>query len=277
MKKIYDFARKPAARTYTLADLRALKGSGKRLSMCNPANATEIKACVDAGIDVLTVWDDQVEEARRIAPTHFIGTGTTWRQYHTTDEILSAAITSMEQGADMVYTLRSLDVVESLAREGIPVQGHLGLVPTYSMWAGGLRAFGRTADEALELYRAMKRFEAAGGFAMEVECVAEEALAMINDKTSVVTFSLGSGNAGDAIFLFMGDICGEEGETATPPKHAHAFGNLKPLHERLYAERVAALKAFHGEVTAKNFPYPAQSITMRDGEADKLAEALDKA
>lgn len=276
MKRIYDFARQPASRDITLDDLQALKTNGKRVSMCNPANPTEIQACVDAGIDVLTVWDDQVEIAREIAPTTFIGTGTTWRQYHSTDEIFSAAVRNMEQGADMFYTLRSLDVVERLARERIPVQGHLGLIPTYSMWHGGLRAFGRTADEAMELFRDIKRFEDAGGFAMEVECVAEEALQMMNDKTSVVTFSLGSGNAGDGIFLFMSDICGEDSEEDNPPKHAHAFGNLKPLQEQMYAERVAALKAFHSEVTAKNFPYAANSITMRDGEAQKLAEALDK-
>jgi len=273
MRNIYDFARKPAQRNYTIDDLRALKGSDTRLSMCNPANATEIQACVDAGIDVLTCWDDQVVEAREIAPTTFMGTGTTWRQYHTTDEILRAAITSMEQGADMFYTLRSLDVVETLAKEGIPVQGHIGLIPTTSLWTGGLRAFGRTAEEAMSLYRDFKRLEDAGAMAAEVECVAEEALRAINTKTSIVTFSLGSGNAGDAIFLFMSDICGED---PNPPKHAHAFRDLKPLHEQIYAERVAALKEFHAETRAKNFPYKAQTITMRDGEEEKLLEALDK-
>ena len=44
----------------------------------------------------------------------------------------------------------------------------------------------------------------------------------------------------------------------------------------MYAERVDALKAFQSEVTSHNFPYPAQSITMKDGELDKLNEALDK-
>lgn len=48
MKRIYDSGRSPAQRNYTVADLKALKGSGKTLSMCNPANATEIQACVDA-------------------------------------------------------------------------------------------------------------------------------------------------------------------------------------------------------------------------------------
>lgn len=273
MKQIYSFARKPATRNYTIDDLRALKGTDTRLSMCNPANATEIRACVEAGIDVLTVWDNQVAEAREIAPSHFIGTGSTWGQYTTNEDILRAAITMMEQGADMFYTLRGLDTIEMLAKEGIPVQGHIGLIPTKSLWTGGLRAFGRTAKEAMSLYQDFKRLEDAGAFAAEVECVAEEAMTMINGKTSIVTFSLGSGNAGDAIFLFVSDICGED---ENPPKHAHAFRDLKPLHAQLYRERVAALSEFHQETRALKFPYREQSTFMREGEAEKLAEALDK-
>lgn len=273
MKQIYDFARKPAQRNYTIDDLRALKGSGQRLTMCNPANATEIRACVEAGIDLLTVWDSQMEEARRIAPTHFMGTAMTWSQYATPDEILRAAIRCMEQGADMYYTLRSYDIVEMLAKEGIPVQGHIGLVPTFSVWSGGLRAFGRTAEEAMQIYQAFRRYEDAGCFAVEIECVAEETLRLINQRTSIVTFSLGSGNAGDAIFVFVSDLCGE---SENPPKHAHAFGNLAPLHEQMYRERVAALKQFHEESRALKFPYAAQSTYMHAGEEEKFLEALDK-
>jgi 3-methyl-2-oxobutanoate hydroxymethyltransferase len=160
-----------------------------------------------------------------------------------------------------------------LAKEGIPVQGHMGLVPSLSIWSGGLRAFGRTAEEALQIHQTFKRYEDAGCFAVEIECVAEQTLRHLNEKTSIVTFSLGSGNAGDAIFLFMSDICGE---SVDPPQHAHAFGDLAPLHQQMYRQRVAALQAFHAEVTALNFPYAEQSIDMRPGEEDKLLEALDK-
>ena len=41
-------------------------------------------------------------------------------------------------------------------------------------------------------------------------------------------------------------------------------------------ERVTALKAFHDEVTAQNFPYPETNIAMHPGEKDKFLEALDK-
>ena len=114
------------------------------------------------------------------------------------------------------------------------------------------------------------------GARIEVECIAEEVLPAVNEKTSIVTFSLGSDNAGDAVFLFMADICGEASEEDSPPKHAHAFGNLGRLHKQMYEERVTALKAFHGVVTARNFPYPEQSFTMHPDDEEKFLEALDK-
>lgn len=276
MKRIYDFGRRPAERNYTVADLKALKGSGNKLSMSNPKDATEIQACIDAGIDLMVVWDSQLEEARRLAPRHFMGIGSTWAQFGTPDEILGHAVDLMGKGGDMYYTLRSYDMIEMLAREGIPVQSHIGLIPTFSHWCGGLRGWGRSADEAIEIYRRLKRMEDAGVFAVEVECIAEEVLQAVNDKTSIVTFSLGSGNAGDAIMMFVADICGEDSEEATPPKHAHAFGDLGRLHKQMYEERVTALKAFHDAVTAKNFPYPETCISMHPDEKGKFLEALDK-
>ncbi len=277
MKRIYDFSRSPAKRNYTVADLQALKGSDKKLSMSNPANATELRACLDAGIDLLVVWAEQIEEVRQIAPHHFMGVGSTWSQFGTANEILDHAFDMMRKGGDMYYTLRSYDVMEMLAKEGIPVQSHIGLIPTFSHWCGGLRGWGRSADEAMEIYRTLKRMEDVGVFAVEAECIAEEVLEAVNDKTSIVTFSLGSGNAGDAIMMFVADICGEASEEDSPPKHAYAFGDLGRLHKQMYEERVAALKAFHSEVTAKNFPYPEQNITMHPNEKEKFLEALDKA
>ena len=277
MKRIYDFSRNPATRNYTVADLKALKGSGKTLSMANPANNDEIRACVEAGIDLFVVGTDQLEDVRTLAPSHFTGVGSTWAQFGTNDEILADAIQAMRRGGDMYYTLRSFEAMEMLAREGVPVQSHIGLIPTFSHYCGGLRAWGHTADEAMNIFKTLKRMEDVGVFAVEVECVAEEVLAAINEKTSVVTFSLGSGMAGDVIFSFCADICGEPSEEDKPPKHAYAFGNVGRLHKQIHEERVAALSQFHNEVIAQNFPYPETNIQMHPEEKDKFLEALDKA
>ncbi|MBO9444693.1 3-methyl-2-oxobutanoate hydroxymethyltransferase [Ruegeria sp. R14_0] len=276
MKRIYDFSRNPAHRNYTVADLKNLKGSGRTLSMANPANNEELRACVEAGIDLFVVGADQMADVRQIAPNHFTGAGSTWAQFGSDDEIVAHAYETMRNGADMYYTLRSLDVMERMAKDGIPVQSHIGLIPTFSHHCGGLRAWGRTADEAMKVYETLKRMEDVGVFAVEVECLAEEVLAAVNQKTTVVTFSLGSGNAGDAIFSFVADICGEASEEDKPPKHAYAFGNVGRLHKQIHEERVDALSQFHSEVTARNFPYPETNIGMRDGEHAKFLEALDK-
>lgn len=273
MRQIYGFNRQPAQRNYTIHDLKQLKQTGQRLTMVNPANATEMQACVDAGIDLLTVWDRDLSLCREIAPNHFTVAGMNWSDHHTKDDILRHAISTMEAGADMYFTNRSYDVIEMLAKEMVPVQTHVGLVPTFSTWGGGLRAHCRTADEAMELYRTYKRLEEVGCVAVEIECVAEETLNILNNRTSIVNIGIGAGNAGDVVFLFMSDICGE---SANAPRHAHAFGNLAPLHEQMYKERVEALQKFHAATTAKQFPYAAQSITMHENEEQKLLEALDK-
>ena len=276
MKRIYDFSRKPAARNYTISDLQALKHAGRKLTMTNPVNPEEITACRDAGIDLFVCGIDQIDDVRRIAPSHFTGLGSTWAQFGSNDEILADAFEAMRRGGDIYYTLRSYDAMEMLSREGIPVQSHIGLIPTFSHYCGGLRGWGRKANEALKIFETLKRMEDVGVLAVEAECIAEEVLKAVNLKTSIVTFSLGSGMAGDVIMSFVADICGEASEEEKPPKHAHAFGNVGRLHKQIHDERVAALSAFQSEVTIGNFPYPQTNISMHEGEKEKFMEALDK-
>ena len=276
MKRIYEFARKPAIRNYTILDLQDLKVTGKKLSMANPSNANEIRACKEAGIDLFVVGMDQIDDVRSIAPTHFTRVGSRWAQFDSNEELLADAFEAMRRGADMYYTLRSLNAIEMMTREGIPVQSHIGLIPTFSHYCGGLRGWGRKADAALKIFETLTRMEDVGVIAVEAECIAEEVLEAVNKKTSIVTFSLGSGMAGDVIMSFVADICGEASEEDKPPKHAHAFGNVGRLHKQIHEERVAALGQFHSEVVAGNFPYQQTNISMHEGERDKFLEALDK-
>ena len=276
VKRIYDFSRKPAHRNYTVSDLKALKKTNLKLTMANPANKEEIKACVEAGIDLFVIGPRSIEELRSLAPMHFTGVGTPWAQLDSHDEIMTHAFSAMRKGADMYYTLRSYDVMEKLSKEGIPVHSHIGLIPTFSHYCGGLRAWGRTAEEAMQIFQTLKRMEDVGVFAVEAECIAEEVLEVINQKTSIVTFSLGSGMAGDVTMSFVADICGEDSEEKKPPKHAYAFGDVGRLHKQIHEERVIALNKFCNEVSASKFPYPETNISMHKGEKEKLLEAVDK-
>ena len=276
MKRIYDFSRNPASRNYTVSDLKELKKSPKKITMSNPANEEEIKACIEAGIDLFVIGPRDIEMVRSIAPSHFTGVGSKWAQFGSNEEIMADAFKSMMKGADMYYTLRSFDVMEMMAKEGIPVHSHIGLIPTFSHYCGGLRGWGRNAEEAMQIFKTLKRMEDVGVFAVEAECIAEEVLNAINYKTSVVTFSLGAGMAGDVIMSFVADVCGDLSEEDKPPKHAHAFGDIKRLRNQIKKERIEALSEFKNEVVSGNFPYSQTNISMVKGEKDKFLEQLDK-
>ena len=244
--------------------------------MTNPANADEIRACKDAGIDLFVVGMDQIDNVRKIAPTHFTRVGSKWAQFGSNEEILADAFEAMRRGGDMYYTLRSYEIMEMMSREGIPVQSHIGLIPTFSHYCGGLRGWGRKADEAMQIYDTLKRMEDVGVFAVEAECIAEEVLEAVNYKTSVVTFSLGAGMSGDVIMSFVADVCGDLSEEDKTPKHAHAFGDIKRLRKQIDKERIDALGEFKSEVVAGKFPYSKTNISMVKGEKDKFLEELDK-
>lgn len=272
MPKIYTFGGKVADRSVTVAHLQAGKGN-TQFTETTVFSVEDAVAGAAAGIDVLRPNDTFVKETVAVAPKSFISALIPYDAYETTDQILGAAIRAVSAGADAVYTPRSLHVVETLAREGIPVQGHLGLVPRKSTWVGGLRAIGKTCDEAMQLYQSFKDLENAGAYAAEVELVPPETLALINPKTSLVTYSIGCGEVGDVIFLFMDDICGE---LETPPRHAKAYADLRSLRARIRDEKLRALKAFKADVDAGTFPGPGKAATMPENELEAFREALDR-
>ncbi len=273
MRAIYTFGGKPAQRNLTLPDMRAATAEGRKLVQANAMEAAEAEAVEQAGIDILSVTSTKFEEARTAAP-HIYTIATIGAAHIVSEEeVLREAFRVATAGADAIYTIRSLKVVEMLAREGLSVQGHAGLVPRKSIATGGLRAMGRTAAEAMAILDDVRRLEDAGAVAVELECVAAEAARLISRATPLVTHSIGSGWGGDVIFLFTADVCGD---TPNPPRHARAFGNLLRLRKEIEAERLSALSAFAGAVRDGAFPSPAEVVGMARGEQERLMEALDR-
>ena len=270
-KRIYTYGGKPARRNFTVADLIALKGTARLCQTC-PATEEEAAACEAVGIDVLNTSDADLPAVRSGAPETYIIADLPMTAHRTPDDIMRAAVKAAEIGADAVYTPRSLRTVEMLVKEGLAVQGHLGLVPRLSTQRGGLRIVGKTAEEAIELAEDFRRLEDAGAYAAEVECVAAEALAAINPLTKLVTHSIGAGSAGDVIFMFLVDICGESDR---PPGHAKAFADLGSIRAHLAVERRRALSDYRQAVMSGAYPDAATSVPMLPDEHQKLLEALD--
>lgn len=271
MKRIYTYGGQPAKRNLTVACLRANKAAGLKMTQVSAADAVEAATCEKLGIDLITISDLDIEAVRVSAPHIFVTGSQTMTQYATEDAALAGAIWCAERGADAIYTPRGLSTVERLAKEGLCVQGHLGLVPRLSTKVGGLRIIGKTAQEALQLLEDFRRLEDAGAVSAEVECVATEALIEINKLTGLVTHSIGAGSGGDIIFSFMEDICGD---TEHPPRHAKAWADMLSARRAVTAEREKGLVGFRDSVKAGSFPGASHCVAMPETEYEKLQEAL---
>lgn len=274
MKRIYTFGHEQVERNITVGDMIKNKQKNIKMTQVTAGNAEEAEIIANQDIDMIITGSDWYEDVRRGAPNTFITAALFAGRFITNEEILRGAFEVMMKGADSVLTPRSFDVVEMLAKEGMQVQGHVGMVPSMATKYGGIRTVGKTADEALNVLKDMKRLENAGAFGAEVECVAEDALIELKKHTSLILNSLGSGTGGDVMFLFFEDICGETNGIKMP-RHAKSWGNGKSIKEELNKERAKAIKGFKTEVENMTYPDSDHVVEMLPGEKDILLEKLD--
>jgi 3-methyl-2-oxobutanoate hydroxymethyltransferase len=155
--------------------------------------------------------------ARAVPQTSF-QFGLHWGQHADPTEELRDAMRAMTAGAQSVYCGYSPQVVEALAREGVPVICHVGLVPPKATWTGGFKAVGKTSEQAKMVWQQVQDFENAGAFAVEMEVVPEALATGITKRTLILTISLGSCAGCDAQYLFSADLLGEN--RGHIPRHA---------------------------------------------------------
>ena len=271
MKRIYNWLAQPANRNLTVADIIASKGK-KKLTQVKVNSAEEAYACGEANIDMIVCAAKEVEMIREGNDEIFLTAALGIPEFPTETDMLKAAFSALSSGADAVMTARSLSVISLLANEDIPVMGHLGLVPRKCTWVGGIRAVGKTGDEAFKLFQQFKRLEDAGAFSVEAEVIPSRVMDEISIRTGLITVSLGSGKGGDVIYLFMEDICGEHKKA---PKHARSFGNIYKFKELIKEERLSALKKFQYSSIVGEYPSEIEIAEIEDNEYDSFMIKLN--
>ncbi len=272
MPRILDYNGQDADRTATVASIVGLKGQQAQFAQVTASTEQEAAAAEAAGIEMAVCMAEAVPSVRLGSSRLFVTAAIDFGGAVTIDELLGAAFSALAHGADAVITARRLDCVRLLAAEDIPVMGHLGFVPKKSTLYGGVRAVGKTSEEALELWDQFQQLEDAGAFAVECELIPANVMTEINKRTGLTTISLGSGPDADVMFLFGSDICGEGPRT---PRHARAYGDLAALHQQVEQARVDALSAFRADVAAKRFPHDAEMVQADGAELARFVESLD--
>ncbi len=235
----------------------------------------EAAAAEAAGIDIITVQDTAMSEAYRdAAPTAFIVVGIEYAvSAITTDDYLRSGFQALNHGGDAVWSAASLDTITRMRAEGIPVVGHVGLIPARRTWTGGFKAVGKTAASAVDVWRATKALEDAGAFAAEIEVVPEPVASAISAKTSLVMISMGSGSGCDAQYLFSTDLLGTN--RGHVPRHAKQYADLKAEEDRLQRMRIDAFAAYVDDVSTGAFPDASRLVPIDDAEYAAFLASLD--
>ncbi len=274
-KKVFSINLEQGYRNYTVRDLIDIKGKVK-LSQIMVSNSNEAKAAEEAGVDlILARADDNFRSIRLAASKTFITAAIPFIKFSSKEKIVDKALQVLELGADSIHCGSwNLNFMKHLNEFKIPFQGHAGLVPRLSTWIGGVKAYGKNTNEAIQLFKNIKDIEDTGAWGIELECVPEDLVGELSKNTNMLTISIGSGKKADAQFLFAEDILGLS--SIDFPRHAKMYRNLKKMEDNMQNERVSAFKEFVSDVKNHKFPQKKHSINIEKNELNKFKKKLNK-
>jgi 3-methyl-2-oxobutanoate hydroxymethyltransferase len=258
-----------ATRRITVSDLAKAKARGEKWPMLTAYDALTAQVFDEAGIPVLLVGDSAamvvfghdttipVTLDELIPLTAAVVRGTKralivadlpFGSYQSSPEAaLAAGIRFLKESGAHAVKLegghRVLRQAEELVAAGIPVMGHLGLTPQSVNAFGGYRVQGR-GEDGERLLQDAKALEAAGAFAVVLECVPAELAARVTDAVSIPTVGIGAGPGCDAQVLVWQDMAGLSPRT---PKFVKRYADVAGVLGQ-------AARSFADEVVGGQFP-----------------------
>ena len=135
--------------------------------------------------------------------------------------------------------------ISYLVTSGVPIMGHIGLTPQSVLQLGGYKIQGRAQEQADELVQQARDLEAAGCFALVIECVPAQLAKTITDAISIPTIGIGAGAETDGQVLVWHDMLGLQ--TDFNPRFVKRFADGK-------AHLLAGINAYTNDVQHAHFP-----------------------
>jgi 3-methyl-2-oxobutanoate hydroxymethyltransferase len=274
----------------TLSDIRALRGSGKRMAMLTCYDYTTARLMHEAGVPLILVGDSAASvilghpstlpvslsfmieitaAVRRGAPDAFLIADMPFGSYHesTAQGVRNVVRMLKKSGCDAVkleVAASQAELVRILADSGVAVIAHLGLKPQSVGLLGGYRFQGRTAAEAREIVALALQMEAAGAAGILLEAVPPEVAKAVVDKTYVPVMGCGAGPS-----CHTSVIVTQDGLSLTPsrPRFVPALADLGgPLKE--------AFAKYAQAVSDGTYPAPEHAYVMPPAEKKAFIESM---
>ena len=248
---------------------RAMKQRGEKIAALTAYDYFTAKIMDEVGVELILVgdslgmavlgyentlpvtMDEMVHHTKAVArakPNALLVADMPFMTYSTVEQALHNAGIFIQAGAEAVKLEGGEPVIEqvrALVAAGIPVLGHIGLLPQAILETGGYKIQGRKPESAERLVQDAKLLEAAGAFAIVVECVVAEVSTAITKAVSVPTIGIGAGSGCDGQILVSNDMLGQF--TWFTPKHVKRYANLAE-------EMREAFAAYKKEVESGKFP-----------------------
>ena len=212
--------------------VRAAKGK-ERLGCCTAYDACFARLADEAGVPIVLVGDSMgnnvlgyettlpvnIEDsvsavaavARGVRNAMVVGDMPFGSYQCGDDAAMENAVRLVKAGADAVKLeggVRVASLVRRMTEAGIPVLGHVGMTPQSVNEYGGFKKQGKTRESADAIMADAKAIEAAGAFAITLECVPAELAADITAALKIPTVGIGAGPDCDAQWLVMHDLLG---------------------------------------------------------------------
>ena len=181
--------------------------------------------------------------------------------YEATDDLaVSTARRFADAGCDLVKVEGAAEIVSrvrAIVSRGIPVVGHVGLLPQGAANADELKVRGRSAVEAAAIVNDARALEAAGASALVIEAVPSPVADAVAREVRIPVIGIGAGAGVDGQVLVYHDLLGLG--TGHVPEFVRPYA---ALHE----ETVRAIIAYAADVRARRFPADAETYAMSDAE-----------
>lgn len=159
------------------------------------------------------------------------------------DKAMENAVAIIKAGADAVKLEGGASVcalIKRMTSAGIPVIAHVGMTPQSVNEYGGFKKQGKTREAAARILEDAKAVEAAGAFAVTLECIPAELAAEITAALKTPTIGIGAGPVCDAQWLVLHDMLGINDKI---PSFAKKFANLAPIIRSGFADYINAVKS----------------------------------
>lgn len=260
----------------TVQTLRAMKQSGEKIAALTAYDFFTAKIMDEAGVPLILVGDslgmavlgyentlpvtmeEMVHHTKAVArakPQALVVADLPFLSYSTVPAALENAGRLIQAGAEAVKLEGGVAVAEqvrALVANGVPVLGHVGLLPQSILETGGYKIQGRTTESADAVLCDAQALERAGVFAIVIEGTTAGVARQVTTSVAVPTIGIGAGAGCDGQILVSNDMLGLF--TSFTPKHVKHYANLSEEMRRAFAQ-------YKQEVERGEFPGSDQTFS----------------